>query len=91
MIEAFERALTIISLVGKNALEVILTEECSRRPPFFPVSLVKPYHNTGEDRFPSRNNTQLQQEIVEVVAFPGPAKKITNSRKIGLNGKYHRQ
>ncbi|MBW0503796.1 hypothetical protein O181_043511 [Austropuccinia psidii MF-1] len=48
---------TIIKLIGKNAVEVRLTEELSRKHPVFPVSLVKPYCQTGEDRFPSQNKT----------------------------------
>ncbi|MBW0474718.1 hypothetical protein O181_014433 [Austropuccinia psidii MF-1] len=39
---------TIIRLIGKNVVEVQLTEEFSRKHPVFPVSLVKPYHQTGE-------------------------------------------
>jgi hypothetical protein len=34
---------TIKQLHGKNAVEVILSDELSRKHPFFPVSLVKPY------------------------------------------------
>ena len=38
------RPFTIKQLHGKNAVEVILTEEFSRKHPVFPVSLMKPYH-----------------------------------------------
>jgi len=34
---------TIKDLHGKNAVEVILSDELSRKHPVFPVSLVKPY------------------------------------------------
>jgi hypothetical protein len=34
---------TIKDMHGKNAVEVILSEELSRKHPVFPVSLVKPY------------------------------------------------
>ncbi|MBW0471465.1 hypothetical protein O181_011180 [Austropuccinia psidii MF-1] len=45
---------TIIKLIGKNAVEVNLTKEFSRKHPVFQVSLVKPYFQTEEDKFPSR-------------------------------------
>ncbi|MBW0498049.1 hypothetical protein O181_037764 [Austropuccinia psidii MF-1] len=41
----------------ENEVEVRLTEEFSRKHPVFPVHSVKPYFQTGEDRFPSRNKT----------------------------------
>ncbi|MBW0490813.1 hypothetical protein O181_030528 [Austropuccinia psidii MF-1] len=75
----------------KNAVEVELTEEFSRKHPVFPVSLVKPYFQTGEDRFPSRNMTYSPIDIVEVEYSPGPVKKIIKARKIRLNGKDQRQ
>ncbi|MBW0544335.1 hypothetical protein O181_084050 [Austropuccinia psidii MF-1] len=57
---------TIIKLIGKNAVEVKLTEEFSRKHSVFPMSLVKPYFQTEEDKFPSRKKNPTQQEIVEV-------------------------
>ncbi|MBW0475055.1 hypothetical protein O181_014770 [Austropuccinia psidii MF-1] len=44
----------------ENAVEVKLTEKLSRKHPIFPVSFVKPYFQTEEDKFPSRekNNTR---------------------------------
>ncbi|MBW0501160.1 hypothetical protein O181_040875 [Austropuccinia psidii MF-1] len=81
---------TIIKLIGKNAVEVISTEEFSRKHPVFPVSLVKPYFETGEDRFPSRKKTTTPQEIVAVKESPGPVKKIIKARKIILNGQDQR-
>ncbi|MBW0473582.1 hypothetical protein O181_013297 [Austropuccinia psidii MF-1] len=52
---------TIIKLIGKNAVEVKLTEEFSRKHPVFPLSLVKPYFKTEEDEFPSRKKTEPHQ------------------------------
>ncbi|MBW0483421.1 hypothetical protein O181_023136 [Austropuccinia psidii MF-1] len=75
MRDSFVAPLNIIKLVGKNAVEVRLTEEFSRKHPVFPVSLVKRYFQTGEDRFPSRNKTQTPQEIVEVEDSIGPVKR----------------
>ncbi|MBW0514039.1 hypothetical protein O181_053754 [Austropuccinia psidii MF-1] len=69
----------------KNAVEVRLTEEFSRKHLVFPVSLVKPYFQTGEEKFPSRKKTTTPPDIVEVEDSPGPVKKIR------LNGKDQRQ
>ncbi|MBW0480314.1 hypothetical protein O181_020029 [Austropuccinia psidii MF-1] len=71
----------------ENAVEVRLTEEFSRKHPVFPVSLVKPYFQTGEDKFPCRKKTFTPPEIVEIEYSPGPVKKIIKCRKIRLNGK----
>ncbi|MBW0470105.1 hypothetical protein O181_009820 [Austropuccinia psidii MF-1] len=51
----------------------------------FPVSLVKPYHQTGEDTFASSNKGHTPQDIVEVEGSYGPLKSI------GLNGKENKQ
>ncbi|MBW0496785.1 hypothetical protein O181_036500 [Austropuccinia psidii MF-1] len=59
--------------------------------PVFPVSLVKPYFQTEEDKLPSRKKNTTPTEIVEVEDFPGPLKKIIKARKIRLNGKDQRQ
>ncbi|MBW0576457.1 hypothetical protein O181_116172 [Austropuccinia psidii MF-1] len=82
---------TIIKLIGKNAVEVKLTEEFYRKHPALLVSFVKPYFQTEEDKFPSRKKNPTPPEIVEVEDSPGPVKKIIKARKIRLNGKDHRQ
>ncbi|MBW0489683.1 hypothetical protein O181_029398 [Austropuccinia psidii MF-1] len=69
----------------ENAVEVRLTEEFYRKHPVFSVSLVKHYHQTGEEKFSSRKKSHTQQEIVEVEASPCPVKKIR------LNGEDNRQ
>ncbi|MBW0536650.1 hypothetical protein O181_076365 [Austropuccinia psidii MF-1] len=81
MRDSFVGAFTIIKLMGKNAVEVKLSEEFSRKHPLFPVSLVKPYFQAEEDMFPSRKRTPTPPEIVEVEDSPGPVKNIR------LNGK----
>ncbi|MBW0499772.1 hypothetical protein O181_039487 [Austropuccinia psidii MF-1] len=78
---------TIIKLIGKDAVEVRLTEEFFRKHSVFQVNLVKPYFQTGEDKFPSRKKTTTPPDIVEVDKSPGPVKKIIKFRKIRLNGK----
>ncbi|MBW0538960.1 hypothetical protein O181_078675, partial [Austropuccinia psidii MF-1] len=85
MRDSFVGKFTIIKLTGKNEVEVKLTEECSRKHPVFPVSLVKPYFQTKEDKFPSREKNPTPPEIMEVEDSPGPVKKIR------LNGKDQRQ
>ncbi|MBW0509709.1 hypothetical protein O181_049424 [Austropuccinia psidii MF-1] len=54
MRDSFVGPFTIIQLIGKNAVGVKLTEELSTKHPVFPMSLVKPYYQTEEDKFPSR-------------------------------------
>ncbi|MBW0500133.1 hypothetical protein O181_039848 [Austropuccinia psidii MF-1] len=83
--DPFVGPFTIIKLIGRNAVEVKLTEEVSRKHPVFPVSLVKPYFQTEEDNFPSRKKNPTPPEIVEVEYSP------FHVRKIRLNGKYQRQ
>ncbi|MBW0471080.1 hypothetical protein O181_010795 [Austropuccinia psidii MF-1] len=89
--DSFVGPFTIIKLIGKNAVEVRLTEELCRKHPVFPVSLVKPYFQTGEEKFPSRKKTKAPPDIVEVEDSHGPVKKIIKPRNIRLNGKDQRQ
>ncbi|MBW0517089.1 hypothetical protein O181_056804 [Austropuccinia psidii MF-1] len=71
--------------------EVRLTEEFSRKHPVFPVSLVKPYFQTGEDRLPCRKRMSTPPDIVEIEDSPGPVKKIIKDSNIRLNCKDQRQ
>ncbi|MBW0481560.1 hypothetical protein O181_021275 [Austropuccinia psidii MF-1] len=91
MEDSFVWPFTIIKLIGKNAVDTRLTEELSRKHPVFPVSLVKPYFQTGDDKFPSRKKTATPPGIVEVEDSPGPVKKTIKARKIRLNCKDQRQ
>ncbi|MBW0569650.1 hypothetical protein O181_109365 [Austropuccinia psidii MF-1] len=91
MRDSFVGPFTIIKLIGKNAVEVKLTQEFSRKHSVFPVSLVKQYFQTEEDKFPSRKKNPTPPEIVEIEEFPGTVKKIIKARKIRLNGKDQRQ
>ncbi|MBW0544149.1 hypothetical protein O181_083864 [Austropuccinia psidii MF-1] len=91
MRDSFLGPSTIIRLIGKNAVEVKLTEEFSRKHPVFPVSLVKPYFQTKEEKFPSTKKNPTPPDIVEVEDSPGPVSKIINARKIRPNGKDQRQ
>ncbi|MBW0498581.1 hypothetical protein O181_038296 [Austropuccinia psidii MF-1] len=91
MRDSFVEPFTMIKLIGTNAVEVKLTEDFSRKHPVFAVSLVKPYFQTEEDKFPSRKKNPTPPKIVEVKDSLGPVKKIINSRKIRLSGKDQRQ
>ncbi|MBW0485575.1 hypothetical protein O181_025290 [Austropuccinia psidii MF-1] len=91
MRDSFVGPFTIIKLVRENEVEVRLIEKLSRKDPVFPVILVKPYFQTGEDRFPSRNKTYTPKDIVKVEDSPVPVKKNTKARKIRLNGKDKRK
>ncbi|MBW0513552.1 hypothetical protein O181_053267 [Austropuccinia psidii MF-1] len=91
MRDSFVGPFNIIKMIGKNAVELKLTEKFSRKHPVFPVSLVNAYFQTEEDRFPSRRKNPTPPENVEVEGFPGPVKKIIKARKIRLNGKDQRQ
>ncbi|MBW0480295.1 hypothetical protein O181_020010 [Austropuccinia psidii MF-1] len=91
MRDSFLGQFTIIIFIAKTAVEVRLTDEFSRKHPVFPMSLVKHYHQTGEERLSSIKKSNIIQDIVEVEASPSPLKKITRARKIKLNVKDHRQ
>ncbi|MBW0585609.1 hypothetical protein O181_125324 [Austropuccinia psidii MF-1] len=75
MRDSFVGPFTIIRLIGKDEVEVKLTEEFSRKHPVYPVSLVKPYFQTEEDKSPSRKKRPTPPEIVEVEDSPGPVRK----------------
>ncbi|MBW0497920.1 hypothetical protein O181_037635 [Austropuccinia psidii MF-1] len=84
---SFVGPFNIIKLIGKNAVEARLTEEFFRKHPVFPVSMVKPYFQTGGDNFPSRKKATTPQDVVEVEDSPGLVNKIIKARKIKLNGR----
>ncbi|MBW0531603.1 hypothetical protein O181_071318, partial [Austropuccinia psidii MF-1] len=72
MTDSFLGPFTIIKLIGKNAVEVKITEEFSRKHAVFLVSLVQPYFKTEEDKLPSKTKNPTPPEIVEVEDSPGP-------------------
>ncbi|MBW0528234.1 hypothetical protein O181_067949 [Austropuccinia psidii MF-1] len=91
MRDSFVGPFPIVKLIRKNAVEVRLIEEFSRKHPVFPGSLVKPYFQKEEDKLPSRKKNPTPPEIVEVEESPGPVKKIIKARNIKLNGIDQRQ
>ncbi|MBW0490083.1 hypothetical protein O181_029798 [Austropuccinia psidii MF-1] len=66
-------------------------EELPKKHPVFPVSLVKPYFQEEENKFPSRKKIPTTPEKVEVEDSPSPVKKIFKARKIRMNCKDQRQ
>ncbi|MBW0552056.1 hypothetical protein O181_091771 [Austropuccinia psidii MF-1] len=52
MRDSFIGPFTIIKLTVENLVDVRLTEVFCRKHPVFPVSLVKPYLQKGEDKLP---------------------------------------
>ncbi|MBW0537422.1 hypothetical protein O181_077137 [Austropuccinia psidii MF-1] len=82
MRDSFVGHFTIIKLIGRNAVEVKLTEEFSMKHPVFPVILIKPHFQTEEDKFPSRKRNITPPDIVEEEDSPGQVKKIIRAGKI---------
>ncbi|MBW0468433.1 hypothetical protein O181_008148 [Austropuccinia psidii MF-1] len=82
MRDSFIGPFTIIKLIGRNEVEVKLTETFSRKHPVFPISLVKPYFQKEEDKLPSRKKHPTPPEIVGVEGSPGPVKKMIKARKM---------
>ncbi|MBW0533589.1 hypothetical protein O181_073304 [Austropuccinia psidii MF-1] len=66
MSDSFLGPFTIIKSIGKNGVEFKLTEEFSRKHTGFPVSLVKPYFQTEEEKFTSWKKNPAPPEIMEV-------------------------
>ncbi|MBW0460477.1 hypothetical protein O181_000192 [Austropuccinia psidii MF-1] len=91
MRDSFVGPFNIIRLIGMNAVEVILTEEFSKKNSVFPVILVKPYHQTDNDKFPNRKNIITHEKLVEEDDETRPVKKIIKARKIRINGIDNRQ
>ncbi|MBW0471157.1 hypothetical protein O181_010872 [Austropuccinia psidii MF-1] len=60
---------------AENAVKVRLTEEFCRKHTVFPLSLIKPYHQTGDDKIPFGNKSHTPQDIVEVEGSLRPVKK----------------
>ena len=82
--DSFIGPFTIKKLHGKNAVEVILTGELERKHPTFPVSLIKPYVNSDNDKFPLRKSV-VKVVIPPLEKEPIKIKKIIQHRKIRKN------
>jgi len=81
---AFVGPFTVKNLHGKNAVEVILSEELSRKHPVFPVSLVKPYT-------PRSSEEEATPAAVPITEVPKSDQlkvhKILKDKKERINGK----
>ncbi|MBW0494872.1 hypothetical protein O181_034587 [Austropuccinia psidii MF-1] len=75
MRNSFQGSFTIIKLIGKNEVEVKLTEGVSRKYPIFPVSLVKPYFQTEEERFPSKEEKSHSTRNSQSGRLPWPCEE----------------
>ena len=82
MRDSFVGPFVIRALHGKNAVEVILTEEFSRKHPTFPVSLVKPYNKPDEEKFPLRRKVKVVVPPVEPETTNKKVHKILREKRI---------
>jgi transposase InsO family protein len=82
---SFVGPFTIKQLHGKNAVEVILTDEFSRKHPVFPVSLIKPYTSRSSD---TPVVTHVPVPIIEPLDTSNfKVHKILKDKKERINGK----
>jgi hypothetical protein len=65
----------IKTLHGKNAVEVILTGEFSRKHPTFSVILIKPYNSPDLEKFPLRKRVRV---VIPPIEQPPKHKVILN-------------
>ena len=87
MRDSFVGPFVIRALHGRNAVEVILTEEFSRKHPTFPVSLVKPYQSSDFDKFPHRQKEKAIVPPVEQDATVKVIQKILREKRVRINNK----
>jgi hypothetical protein len=87
MRNSFAGPFVIKALHGKNAVEVILTEEFSRKHPTFPVSLIKNYHPSDKEKFPERNTPTNTPTPVEEDTSPGIIHKVLREKRVKKDGK----
>jgi hypothetical protein len=59
MRDSFAGPFVVKALHGKNAVEVLLTREFSRKHPTFPVSLIKPYIEPSSSKLPLRQQVRV--------------------------------
>ena len=85
--DSFVGPFIVTKLVGKNAVEVILTGEFERKHPVFPVSLLKPYKKSEESL--SKNKTRVRPMVVVPVLQPEEKKflKILKQKRVKHDNK----
>ena len=86
MRDSYVGPFTIKQLHGKNAVEFILTGELDRKNPTFPVSLIKPYVSSDNEKFPLRK-TNIKVVIPPLEKENGNFKiiKVLQHRNIRIN------
>ena len=87
MRDSFVGPFTIKQMIGKNAVEVILTEEYGRKHPVFPVSLIKHFKETDPDKFPFKTKVKVVIPPFEDTTEPKTISKILKSKMTRVNNK----
>ncbi|MBW0519225.1 hypothetical protein O181_058940 [Austropuccinia psidii MF-1] len=75
----------IVSLHGRNAVQVELSDKLENKHPTFPASLIKTYQSTEKELFPLRNPTPLTVPPVEQSEDKKIKELIEESRLRGKN------
>ena len=78
----------VSNLYGKNAVEVILTGELSRKHPVFPVSLLKHYKDP-KDTAIRKNSEQKPAVVIPILQPEGEKKflKILKQKRVKVDNK----
>ena len=87
MRDSFAGPFFVKALHGKNAVEVILTEEFSRKHPTFPVSLVKPYKDPNADKYPLRQKVKVVIPPVEKNPQNKVIQKILREKRLRVDNR----
>ena len=87
MRDSFAGPFVVKALHGKNAVEVILTEEFSRKHPTFPVSLVKPYKDPNADKYPLRQKVKVVIPPVEKNPQNKVIQKILREKRLRVDSR----
>ena len=88
--DSFAGPFVIRALHGKNAVEVILTGELTRKHPTFPVSLIKKYEKSDRDKFPTRGRIRVEippldkTDPTEISMILGEQVRKVNGRDVRL-------
>ncbi|POV94569.1 hypothetical protein PSHT_16136 [Puccinia striiformis] len=85
--DQFVGPFAIRALHGKNAIEVVLTEEFGRKHPTFPVSLAKHYHEPDQSKFPNRIGAPPIPPPVEPDQQPTAIHKVLKEKRVKVQGK----
>jgi hypothetical protein len=87
MRDSFAGPFVVKALHGKNAVEVILTGEFSRKHPTFPVSLIKPYNKPDPSRFPLRKQVKVVIPPLEQPPKSKVIQKILREKRLRVDNR----